>query len=369
MSVCSNVLYAASTFGHLQGFHLPYIEGLRDAGHRVWCVAAGDSSRMPPGVTCVSLPFTKHYASLQNFRVAGQVARLVRAERFDLVLTHTSLAAFFVRLGVVLARKGTTRVVNTVHGYLFDDRSSVLKRSLLLGAERMMAPVTDLVITMNAFDTKIARQYGLSKESPVQVAGMGIDERRFSVADEATKQAARCELGLPQGCFALLCAAEFSQRKHQRFLIEAMPSLPSDVVLLLPGVGNLRDGCRRLAVSLGVADRVIFPGYVALEPWRAATDLCVSASRSEGLPFHVVEALGCGLPAVLSKVKGHVDLVDDGQNGLLYAYDDKAAYIEAVRRLHDNRLLVRAMATRAQGSVAPYGLAAVKPRLLELYGL
>lgn len=369
MSVCHRVLYAASTFGHLQSFHLPYIEALRDAGHGVWCVAAGDPSRMPQGVTCVDMPFAKRYTFLKNFQVAQRVARLMRQERFDLVLTHTSLAAFFVRLGIALAGKGSTRVVNTVHGYLFDDQSSMLKRSVLLTAERAVAPVTDLVITMNACDTKIARQYHLGKEPPVQVAGMGVDERRFAVAGEAARQAARRELGLPHDCFALLCGAEFSSRKHQCFLIEAMPSLPSDVLLLLPGAGDLLDECKHLATSLGVGDRVVFPGYVALGPWRAAADLCVSASRSEGLPFHVIEALGCGLPAVLSEVKGHEDLVHDGQNGLLYPYDDTAAYVEAVRRLYDDRPCMHAMATRARESVAPYGLATVKPRLLELYGV
>ena len=369
MSVQTSVLYAASTFGHLRSFHLPYIEALRDADRDVWCVGAGDASPMPQGVTCVELPFTKSYGSPQNVAAARRVARLMRERRFDLVLTHTSLAAFFVRLGVMMAGKRSARVINTVHGYLFDDQSSLLKRTTLLTAERMVAPVTDLVVTMNAFDEGVARRYGLGAEEPVLVAGMGVDECRFMRADASGRQAARRELGLPRDCFALLCAAEFSRRKRQRQLIEAMPSLPQDVVLLLPGTGDLLDECRGLAATLGVADRVCTPGHVAMDVWRAAADLCVSASRSEGLPFHVVEALGCGLPAVLSNVKGHVDLVRDGYNGVLYACGDTNGYVRAVRSLYNDRSRVRVMGEHACESALPYGLSRVKPLLLELYGL
>ena len=92
------------------------------------------------------------------------------------------------------------------------------------------------------------------------------------------------------------------------------------------------------------------PGHLdaaGLALWRAASDACVSASRYEGLPFHVVEAFACGLPAVLSSVKGHVDLVEPGVNGLLFDQGDAAE---------------RAVATSAR-----YSLARVFEPLLAVY--
>lgn len=56
-----------------------------------------------------------------------------------MIVTHTSLAAFFTRLGVMLAGKKHTRVVNTVHGYLFDGDSGALRRTVLLAAEKLTA--------------------------------------------------------------------------------------------------------------------------------------------------------------------------------------------------------------------------------------
>lgn len=323
---------------------------------------------MPSFATCVELPFTKSYTSPKNLAAVRRTAQLVRRECFDLVLTHTSLASFFVRLGVTAAGKGETRVVNTVHGYLFDERSSPSKRALLLGAERLVAPVTDLVVTMNGCDTAMARRHSLGREPVVQVPGMGVPLDGLHVATEAQKLVARRELGVPVDAFMLLYAAEFSGRKNQGLLIEALTQLPPQVVLALPGQGDRLGACRDLASERGVAGRVLFPGQVGdLAPWRAASDLCVSSARFEGLPFHVVEAMACGLPAVLTQVKGHEDLVRPGENGLLFPLGDVAACADCIRELASDRTRVKAMGKKAAASVRPYDLVSVQPRLLELY--
>lgn len=69
--------------------------------------------------------------------------------------------------------------MNTVHGYLFDRDTPPLKREILLAAERMTAPVTDWLLTMNCQDERIARQYRLGRHI-VPTDGMGIDLARFS---------------------------------------------------------------------------------------------------------------------------------------------------------------------------------------------
>lgn len=56
----------------------------------------------------------------------------------------------------------------------------------------------------------------------------------------------------------------------------------------------------------------------------------VSASRSEGLPFNIMEAMYAGLPVAASAVKGHTDLIASGQTGLLYPYGDEGAFSRAV---------------------------------------
>ena len=58
--------------------------------------------------------------SPKNLQAVQQLRELLERERYDVISVHTSLAAFFTRLAVLLSLHRPL-VVNTVHGYLFDD--------------------------------------------------------------------------------------------------------------------------------------------------------------------------------------------------------------------------------------------------------
>ena len=196
---------------------------------------------------------------------------------------------------------------------------------------------------------------------------MGIDLARFSRPSAPERTWLRRQLSLRDDQLVLVYAAEFSGRKHQSMLIEAMAELPERVVLLLPGRGAALDKCKALADRLGVRERVRFPGFVSnIEDYYRASDVCVSSSRSEGLPFNVMEAMACGLPAVLTNVKGHEDLVRPGENGELYPYDDRQAFCRAVR-VAGELAVRRMMSEKAEKSVQKYGLDTVFPALTTLY--
>ena len=130
------VLMTASTWGHIRSFHLPYFRAFRDQG---WEVHAGcrDLPADPPEITGgIELPFEKRMTSPENLRAARLLRARVREEGYDLIVTHTSLAAFFTRLAVKGLRD-RPRLVNVMHGYLFDDDTPALKRRLLLRHKRL----------------------------------------------------------------------------------------------------------------------------------------------------------------------------------------------------------------------------------------
>ena len=362
------ILYTASTGAHLRSFHIPYLEALAAHGHAVTAAGAGDGRGLPEGVDFFPVPFTKSMGSPRNFMGSWRLARLMRSERFDVVITHTSLAAFFTRLGVMLAGKKHTRVVNTVHGYLFDDDTAPLRRTVMLWAEKLTAGVTDEILVMNRADEVIARKNHLCRGDVTFIDGMGVPLERFAPAAEEERLAARAGLGIPDGALVLLCAAEFSPRKNQKTLLEALALLPEDVYLLLPGRGALLEQCQEQARALGIEERVRFPGFVSdTLPFLHAADICVSASRSEGLPFHVMEAMSCGLPCVLSRVKGHEDLLDGETAGTLVPYGDAKAMAEAVKALRDDPALRERMAACARENVQRYDLPRVLPEVLALF--
>ena len=254
-----------------------------------------------------------------------------------------------------------------VHGYLFDDETPFVKREILLTAEKLTAPQTDLLLTMNRYDAELARRCRLGRRV-AEVPGLGVDFSRLDGQEGPSPAELRQTLRLSDGAFVLIYPAEFSARKSQEVLIRAMALLPERSALVLPGDGALLPACRALAAELGLEDRVLFPGYVrALGPWYAAADAAVSASRIEGLPFNVMEAMHAALPVVASRVKGHVDLIRDGENGLLYPYGDAEACAAGIRRLMDAPALCAALGAAAAADAEDYALERVFPLVWEQY--
>ena len=361
----SKVLFTASTYSHIVNFHRPYLAAFRQLGWTVEVACGGTPMEIPEAHRVVYIPFEKEMLSPRNITAWRQLRRLMKEEGYDLVSCHTSLASFFTRMAM-RGLKNRPKVACVAHGYLFGEENSATKNLLLSTAEGLAAPVTDLLITMNSWDTGYAMAHKLGKKI-VEVPGIGLDTDRLRPVSGQERAALRAEWGIAEGDILLLYAAEFSGRKSQQVLIRAMTRLPEQVKLALPGQGVLREACMALAEELGVAGRVLFPGQVQMARWYGAADLAASASRSEGLPFNIMEAMYCGLPVVASRVKGHTDLLEESGAGLLYPYGDWAACAGCVQELLQDRELAKRMGERGRQAVQAYTLDRVQPVVMAQY--
>ena len=360
------ILMTASVWAHIRNFHLPYLEAFQRLGWETHVGCAGIQADAPHVDAYIQLPFEKRMTAPANFHAAGIMRSRIRYGHYDLIITHTSLASFFTRLAIKNLRNRPP-LCNVMHGYLFDDETPALKRGVLLSAERLTAPQTDLLLVMNEWDYRTATRYRLGKRVE-KIPGMGVDFARLDGVSRADGLRLRAELGIAEDAFVLLYAVEFSPRKSQAVLIQAMKALPENAVLALCGTGATWEECRSLAGTLGVEDRVLFPGQVTDMPtWYRMADACVSASRSEGLPFNLMEAMYAGLPVVASRVKGHTDLIEDSEDGLLYEYGDADACAGQVARLMADASLRQALSTAARSTAEAYRLETVLPEVMDRY--
>ena len=356
----------ASVFGHIQNFHVPYLQEFQRLGWETHVGCRGIPQDVPYIDQAIEIPFEKKLVSPANFYAAWLLRERIRAEHYELIITHTSLAAFFTRL----AAKGLParpRLVNVMHGYLFDDETPLLKRELLLEAERLTAPETDLLLTMNVWDFQMAKKHRLGKQIEI-IPGMGVDFTRLEKQTKEDGRFLRKKLHIPEESFVLIYPAEFSNRKSQHILIKAMTMLPEESFLILPGSGDRLEHCKKMTQALRLCHRVVFPGQISeMREWYQTADAAVTASRSEGLPFNVMEAMHMGLPVIASAVKGHIDLIRDGATGLLYDYGNAEQCAACILRLMKDAKLREALGKMGKTMAEKYAIQTVLPLNMEKY--
>jgi glycosyltransferase involved in cell wall biosynthesis len=98
--------------------------------------------------------------------------------------------------------------------------------------------------------------------------------------------------------------------------------------------GSYPEDLERLAVDLGIADRIYFAGHQSeVNHWYDALDIVVHASFGESFGLVLVEAMALGKPLVATDAGGPLEIVEDGTSGLLVPPGDPEALAEAVGRI------------------------------------
>lgn len=306
--IMKKVLMIASAASHFSNFHIPYIKYLAEKGVQVYTASEGELSCGHISAH-ITLPFRKKLYHPLNLMVILRLARLMRKERFDAVYTNSSLAGFTGRMALILSGRKSTKAVHICHGYLFSDGAK--GSGLYLFCEKLMRRRTDILAVMNREDAEIAEKYSLGKKI-VFINGMGLDASRFPPISDDRVSAFRSELGATEKTLLFLCVGEFSPRKNQQCILRACSMIiGKDYRVVFAGEGELLESCKKLAEELRISDKMIFLGQFSdTNLLYRSCDCLISVSRSEGMPFNVMEAIYCGTDILVSKVKGNIDLYE-----------------------------------------------------------
>lgn len=194
-------------------------------------------------------------------------------------------------------------------------------------------------IVLSSYLADVVAAHGARRHVDI-VPVYGVDTAVFRPLAEP-RASVRRRRGLPEQGSLLFFSSRMAPEKDAGTLLEAVRLLVTqgrDVRVLHRSGGYERFS--REAERCGLGDRVIATDAVhphdELPFDYAASDLCVQASRDEGLGYSVLEALACGVPVVASAVGGLRETIVDGETGWTCPPRDPAAMARAIASALDD---------------------------------
>jgi len=301
-------------------------------------------------------------------RCYGELRRLIRDLKPDIVHTHSSKAGILGRGAAWRELRGSTvrcGIVHTIHGPPFHRYQSPLKNALYVAAERWAAKRCHLIVSVADAMTRdyLARGIGRPEQYATVYSGMETDAFLTPEPGESRGEV-RARLGLAPSDFVIGTVARLAELKGHDDVLEALGDdlkANRNWKLLWVGDGWWRDRLMARVADMGLKDSVIVTGLApptgrgGVPGFMRAMDLLVHPSYREGLPRTVPQALLCGTPVVAYDVDGTSEVViDEGDGsesrgtGLLVDAGDIEGLHHAVRWMADHPRERAEMAARGR---------------------
>ncbi len=337
------VLFVATVVKtHMMQFHIPYLKMFQEMGWETAVAAQNDyenpaDCQIPYCDTYFDIPFERTPWKWKNFTAYRMLKKVINEGNYDIIHCHTPVGAMIARLAAVQARKKGTKVIYTAHGFHFFDGAPLLNWLLFYPAEWILAPLTDVLITINKEDYDRARKKIHTKRIEY-VPGVGIDTDRFRCVqvDNAEK---RRELGYSDKDFLILTVAEMTPNKNHITVLKALSLLKGtkefeNIHYLICGRGIMKESLMDSAELLEIDDHVNFLGYRTDAPQLyRCSDMFAFVSFREGLSVALMEAMSCGLSIMCTRIRGNTDLIDDGNSGI-FTENNPQAVADNILRLY-----------------------------------
>ncbi len=334
--------------------------GLAQRGHDVTLIAGEETGPegslwdQAEGAGCnlVRLPWMCRRVSLtRDFRAYLALRQLFKKLRPDVVHTHSSKAGILGRWAADAA--GVPVIIHTIHGMSFNRTQSWPVRTFYRLLERDAARLTTKFVSVADAMTAQAVAARLAPHEAFVAIRSGIETKRFTPRAELRAKHRRA-WGVADDEIVVGTIARLFENKGYEEILAAMPAAAArcpKLRFVWIGDGAHRARYEAHLAQIGLRERTTLLGLVGPDDVASLLngfDILVHASRWEGLPRAVVQALLMEVPAISFDNDGAPEVVIPGETGLLVPLGDVAGLSDAMVRLAADPTLRRALGERGR---------------------
>jgi glycosyltransferase involved in cell wall biosynthesis len=252
----------------------------------------------------------------EDARALGELMAELRRGRFDVVHTHSSKAGALGRIAA--HRVGVPAIVHTFHGFPFHNFQASPVRAAYVEIERRLGRITDQFLAVGGAVAAQAISLKIAPAERIRAIASAIDPN-VTPLSPASRLAARRLLDLPDDAQVVGTVGRLAPQKAPEDMVAAIDSIArSGAYCVWVGDGPEREKIQRLIDRKALGGRFLLLGERRdVGRILPAFDVFALASRYEGLPCSIVEAMTCGIPVVATAVNAVPEVVIPGRTGLL----------------------------------------------------
>ncbi len=269
-------------------------------------------------VLSYTVPIQREISIFKDLKAIRQTIKILKKERPDVIHAHSAKGGIIARAASLFYK---VNVLYTPHAFSFLSADSSLKRTVFIGIERLFKHFNSILLACSISE----RNQGLNK--------VGYKESRAIVMNNCVQPINISEVKVPQQNIKtpyICTVGRPSYQKNIEMLVTVVKILKEkqpDIHLVVLGVGVYspnKEAVEALIKNEDLIDNITLIPWIAREElfgYVKNADLYVSASRYEGLPYSVIEAMAMGKACVVTDADGNRDLVKDGYNGYVVPQD------------------------------------------------
>lgn len=360
------ILIVCTTDSMIWNFLIPHIKEMEKKGYYVECASSitGDFYNnliKQYGIKMNEIPFERSPYNTKNIKAYRMLCELIKKKKFNIVFCHEPVGG---ALGRLAGHRCKCKVIYMAHGFHFFN-GAPKSRSIYYFVEKILSYYTDVLITINQEDYIAALKF--KEKKCYKINGIGVDTSRFC-EDDTLQNYLNNEFNLPKDAIKILSVGELIPRKNHEVIIRAMAQMNnSKVYYFIAGDGELKTKLEKLIKALKLEKNVFLLGYR-----RDIRQLCNSAdifampSIHEGLSVALMEAMGCGKAIVASKIRGNIDLIEQGKGGYLCQVNNVDMYEKAIEKLVISVNRREEFGIYNQKIVKKFDIIPVKEQLMEI---
>lgn len=308
---------------------------------------------------------------VDDLRTLWRLYKYFRAERPDIVETHTAKAGTVGRIAALMA--GVPTRIHFFHGHVLFGYFGRFKSWTFKMIEKILACSTHRIIACSEKVRQDLILFNVAPPEKIVTIPYGFYLDKFQQAAQSPGTI-RKELGIATETKLVGIVARLVPIKGHHVFLDAAKKLVEnepdlDVKFLIVGDGELREQVQKQVEALDLQEKVILLSWRQdVEKAYADLDLLALTSFNEGLPLVIIEAMAARKPVVATNVGGVPEMVIDGETGFVVPIGDSDGLGEKMAVVLKNPDLMEAMGKKAQElSLSRYGIQRLVSDLDSLY--